>query len=211
MDNSPSVITIRSDNRASFVGTTGSGKSTIARELARQVDRLVCIDPKDELGGDEEWGLEESSKDAWKRLKNDQPARIRVPLPVSANPLEFLDSIFELCYTYGWMTVYLDEAFACVGKGGNPSPFLLALYTRGRSRAIGTWAATQRPARIPLVMLSESEWSFMFRLRLEVDRKRMSEFMGPAVLGGIPESDPFGFWMFHSSWREPQYKSGLQL
>lgn len=56
-----------------------------------------------------------------------------------------------------------------------PSSWLGAIATRGRQLNIGLWCATQRPARVPIFLLSEADHFFMFHLKLPVDIGRVYE------------------------------------
>ena len=81
------------------------------------------------------------------------------------------------------ITLYIDEVYGVV-QGRNATDALRAVITRGRELGIGVWSATQRPKDIPLIVISEADWFFMFQLRVEGDRKRMAEFMAPIDAGG---------------------------
>lgn len=118
------------------------------------------------------------------------------------------DAYFATIYGAGHVTVYIDEAYGIVPPGAKIPPMLNALYTRGRELGIGVWAATQRPSWIPLVMLSEAEWLFAFRLQLDADRKRMAELMGPEVMR--PVRNPHGFWLYNVNWDVPRYYAQME-
>lgn len=168
---------VEPSDRVAFVGRTGSGKSYLARSLLRGVNRLVVFDPKGTLGG-ANWGLttwEDGGSDA---LAEDR-FRVRVRTPLDGNWDPYLDAVMESEN----VTLYIDEVYGVV-QGRNPTDSLRAVITRGRELGIGVWSATQRPKDIPLVIVSESDWFFMFQLRVEGDRKRMAEFMAPIDGGG---------------------------
>jgi hypothetical protein len=46
---------------------------------------------------------------------------------------------------------------------------------------VEVWSATQRPANIPLVAISEAEHVYCFRLQLPQDRSRIEEITGIMV------------------------------
>ena len=73
--------------------------------------------------------------------------------------------------------LYVDEVYA-YATGTYVPEGLFACITRGRSRGVGGIFATQRPALIPLVILSESDVAYVFRLRLDQDRKRIRDTFG---------------------------------
>lgn len=194
---------IKTSDRVTLVGQTGSGKSFFARRLCAPIPRLLILDEKGEL---DDWGAQDWGPRSARKLFSDEPFRLRwVPGPGETYRYE---EFFQLAYEAGNLTVYIDELTAAVPHGTRPGPYLASLYQRGRSLGVGTIACTQRPAWVPMFTLSEAQWLVMFRLRLEVDRKRMAEQMGPEVL--IPIRDPHGFYISHQSWSSPRYYPSIK-
>ena len=207
-------LVIKSNERIALVGKTGSGKTYMARQLTIGLTRLVVLDPKGTIGlatGRDGWNVEDWSRAGAKRLADGAPVRLRVPGPGPDDPdpfgywMPFLRELFNA----GDCALYIDEMFAVNRPGTFPSAELMALYTRGRELGIGVFAATQRPSLVPLVMLSECEWLFTFRLLLEQDRKRMAEICGTAVLAPVPPDQLHGYWLYNTAWGAPVYSSGL--
>lgn len=210
MPPSTPLLEIDPAHRVAFVGKTGSGKTTLARQLVAGLDRVIVIDPKGSLYG--QWDLEEwSDRETVKRLDKGEPVRVRVPVPVTDDVQEALEPVFYVAYAVGGVTVYIDELYGVLSEGKRPGKYFRALYTRGREFGIGVWAAVQRPTWVPLFTLSEAEWSFTFRLQMKEDRKRMAAIVGPELEQPIPSEDPYGFWMYFANWESPVYCPGLDL
>lgn len=189
---------IKGSDRVTLVGQTGSGKTYLAKRLVAPLERLLILDAKDELAG---WNVIDLTARNVRRLDKGEPFRLRwVPGPGETWRYE---EFFERAYYAGNMTVYVDELTDAVPHGTRAGPYLTSLYQRGRSLGVGLFACTQRPAWVPLVCLSEAQWLFAFRLRLEVDRRRIAELMGDQVLS--PIHDPYGFFVAHQSWSSPRY------
>lgn len=203
----PSIV-VKSNDRAAIVGATGSGKTFLAQYLTWNVKRFVVCDPKGTLRG--RWGLEEWSERTRDLLLDGKPVRVRIPAPVVVRSKEDPDwepFLWDV-YDAGNCLLYVDEVYGVVPIG-RKSQALNAIYTRGRELGIGAIACSQRPSWIPLELLSESSWFFMFRLLLDEDRKRMAAMMGPAVTD--PIRDPYGFWTFQTGWDEPVYTKQLEV
>lgn len=200
-------IRVRSNERAAFVGKTGSGKTTLAKFLTRSIDRLVVFDPKGSLKPDDrpDWNLEPWTEDSARKLRDRSThIRLHVPGPGPTDDdrtywLPFMQWIWDS----GNVTLYMDEAYGVVPFGSRPPNQLVALVTRGREKEIGVWTATQRPAWIPMILLSESEWLFAFQLLLAGDRNRLAEIGGPEL--SVPVVDEHGFYIFNAQWPRPIY------
>lgn len=195
-------IRFRPTDRVAFVGRTTTGKTYAARLLLLGAKRLVVVDPKGRLSdayrlgqGEPPWRLAEASDETDRALASGEPVRVRYAAPLDGD----YSAIFRRCYDAENVIVYVDEVYG-VTRNGQPDQWLTALYTRGAELGIGVWAATQRPRRIPLIVLSESEWTLLFRLKLQADREYMAEMIGPAALDTLSGHE---FWLYRESWDNP--------
>lgn len=90
---------------------------------------------------------------------------------------EAQERFFRWVFARGYTTLYIDEVYA-VTESGAINPGLHACITRGRESYVETWCAMQRPAWIPMVVLSESEQAYIFKLRMRDDRLKMEQTHG---------------------------------
>jgi hypothetical protein len=185
------AISVQASDRVFICGKTGSGKTTLARELTRNLSRLVVLDSKGTLS---DWNLADWDRESQQALEQGERVRARVlqplDLPDQAAIDAFWTDVFRQCFEAGNVTIYVDELFAIVPPGKPAPPIMLACWTRGREFGIGAWASTQR-------------------LTLKQYRQRMSEFMTERVTREI--KDPHGFYYMQSSANEPVYISSLDL
>ncbi len=160
-------------DRAAFVGQTGSGKTTLAQEVCRLRPWVVALDPKGML----EWDGYEVHERLSALTKAKRPRLIYRPVYEELADEETIDTFFEFVYERRNCVLYVDEIYA-VAQGDSYPWFFGACLTRGRERGISTYVATQRPSRVPQVMLSESEHVFVFNLKLPQDRERIADITG---------------------------------
>lgn len=187
-------LQIRSNERITVVGATGTGKSYLAQRLALNAPRVIVLDPKAELIG--EWDIVPYDQDARRALLNGEPVRATYTPEVGADDYE---SVCRDVYEAGNCVLYVDEVYGVIPPGTKPPPYFSAIYTRGRALGIGVVACTQRPTWVPLFIFSEAQWFIMFELLMTADRKRMAEFMGEEVMR--PIAHPHGFYIKSVHWR----------
>src|SRR5574337_1208442 len=167
----------RRTDRALFVGQTGSGKTTLARNLLRARRYVVVLDSKGTLDWTPEYRIVRTLRELFD-LDVERDARI-IMRPSYADMMdgEFLEEFFDYIYRRRNTTVYVDE-LAAVSTATIFPDALGACIMRGREHGIEVWAGCQRPSRVPLIALSESENVYAFRLKMPDDRKRIQEVCG---------------------------------
>ena len=185
----------RKTERMLIVGTTGCGKTTLAKHLleASRYPRILVIDPKCMYGGpkgQEGYKLIRRPSDLKRMRSSDTHIQFR--------PDEKHSSIWDYDECYWWayrsrgVMVYTDETFSVMNRSFSP-PGLQACITQGRELGVGMIFATQRPKGIDLRILTESEVMAMFELRHRDDKRRMAEFMGEEVMNPLPR---YAFWYY---------------
>lgn len=160
-------------DRAAFVGQTGSGKTTLAHEVCRLRPWVVAFDPKGML----DWPDYQVHTRLEPLTKDKHPRLIYRPTFEELDDAATVDASFEWIYERRNTVLYVDEIFAYAESDASPW-YLRACLTRGRERGISVYIASQRPSRIPQVMLSESEHMYVFNLKLPQDRERMADVTG---------------------------------
>lgn len=93
------------------------------------------------------------------------------------NNFEFLEKFFEWVYLRKNTLLYVDEAMS-VCEGRNIPFYYKGILTRGGERGIGCFSATQRPMEISNTILSESEFYFVFQLKMDGDREKVEKITG---------------------------------
>ena len=173
---------------AFIAGQTGSGKSVLLSELIKQ-SRIAPIFVMDSKGDDvfltlnrpdESLEIYDKGIDSFSRYIR-QPTRkiadyviIRPPIDELDQP-DILDEYLFLIYSSfrGKSIIVVDELYM-IHKAGRCGRGLQALLTRGRSKGLSLFGATQRPAWISGFCLSEPTHYYIFRLMDVKDRKRLS-------------------------------------
>jgi hypothetical protein len=185
-------------------GQTGSGKSFLCIRLLPSRGRLCIIDPKREFDYP---GV--PIIDNPEAIRRKKPERfIYRPKESLITDREAYNQVYEFCYRAGGYFIYTDEVIA-VMRGMEPPQYLNICVQLGRSKGITMLFATQRPARIPANLVSESQKFYIFTLVYPPDVKRISE-MVPGFTGRMNDKRTFCFYDLHSGGCPEQLRLRVQ-
>lgn len=184
-------VRINDDERVVFVGTTGSGKTVLAKHFLSMINRVLVVDPKHTF-----------KLDGYKRARG---------LPMFGKDFHVIyrpqwkddGPLADLIYRMNRMrdvTIYIDELATVSEQFPQTTGILADVARTGRERHVALWSALQRPRWTPRIFFTEAEVFFQFNLRSGEDRGYMSQFVGPEVLDQI---DKFQFWYSRPEMRSP--------
>lgn len=160
-----------------FVGSTGSGKSYLAQKMLEHYERYFAIDTQDSL--DIEGKTINNPKNLRWILKF--YPKIRYVPRLEYREKEVWDYIFEVLNDSSTRKkpnpriVYIDEIYH-LGYGANFPNWLPKAITTARQKKISYWIATQRPRNIPLPILTEASFIYVFYLSRDDDIKYLASF-----------------------------------
>ncbi len=184
-------IRLKPEQHGAIVGRTGTGKSFLGHYL---IDwnraNLAIIDPK----GDFETPNEIPVYHYGWQIRLFKPKRfVYRPHPREFGDLRTLDIVFRYVYGRGGTDVFIDDLFGIINYARFPQHLRLC-YMLGRSRGIRMLSAFQRPATMPLFMLSEARRFYAFAVNIHEDAKRLASFIPgyePALLANEHQ-----FWFY---------------
>lgn len=178
----------------SFIGPTGSGKTTFAYQLLNEVSSeklqgiVLVMKPRDKTATD--WNKTLGYKIVRNWPPPLSPWEPRKPRGYTLWPKFTFDprkdndtqaEIFERClmdsYKKGNRIVFGDEAYS-LAQELDLETEMVTLWSKGRSMGCGFWAATQKPTHVPLWMYSQAQHLFLHNDPDERARKRFDEIGG---------------------------------
>lgn len=193
------TIDLRPDERWFFVGKTGSGKTFLARRLlaayAARGWPVVIVDPKGAWA--REWARKGPGTLDHPRLITTfdehyavQCYQPRIPGYSDPDLLALFDAVFERQN----IVLYVDELYGIVTPSQQPPQFM-RVWAQGRSQNVAAWAASQRPARIPELVMSQAENWAVFRLTNPEDLDRVASYTGsPAIAATRLAGHSWWYW-----------------
>ena len=194
---------ITTDKHVLVCGTTGTGKSYLAEQYLKNYKYVIKLDTKDETNERRRRGLS-----AWEGLTEgkdftvtsdfDQLDEIETD-KIIYNPFyddqteELFNKFFDWVFKRENTIVWIDEIMGLATAHRMPRS-LLRIYTQGRSKNIGLWACSQRPAGIPAIVLSNSDYYFIFNMNNINDRKRIYDMTGMREMLELPKGHNFWYY-----------------
>ncbi len=179
---------IKTTDRVFVVGTTGAGKTTLARRLFESMPppRLL-VDPKAEVSTAYAVTFSDPG-----RIPDGPVARF---VPADPADLDIYDRLYRSTFAAGPRSVWLDEARIAAPANRCPQG-IVTLITQGRSRGIGHLAAAQRPVHVARELISESEHLIVFRTGHPADLDVVAGIAGMAprdFAGHLRRCPDYGF------------------
>ena len=179
-------VTFKQGEMITIVGTIGSGKTVLERELVEFRSFTVLLGTKPE---DRELYVpfEQRGYELVDRFDPSPPAdesrvifRPRLTAPDAKARAKQADAFREMLlevWEYGGWTVVADEIWYLTNQLKLADIFE-TLWTQGRSSGVTIVAATQLPVSIPLLAFDQATHLFLFRNTDKYRINRMSEFAG---------------------------------
>ncbi|SRR5579885_3217349 len=193
------------DDRMFIPGSTGSGKTTLIQKVVIQKHKqekntvIIILDTGNQWESQKITSLkyrkgipiELTSKTNLNKLSPEWLWVYRPKFPSFSDP--FLPKLFQWAYDFKQVCIVADE-LRRYSKGQTIIPELGFLITEGRKNHVCLIMGTQRPASIPLIAITESQYFAVFKLLKVTDRQRMGDEVNPEFYIPPPGRHDFKFW-----------------
>jgi len=199
---------IKPNEHVFIAGMTQSGKTFLAKEYLRyEQTQIYVLDTKGLFDWSDIEDVEIIShleqihrtkskkviyRPIWEQLTND-----------------FYNAFFEYCMKRRNCIVVIDEVMQICKNSLSLPEWYKGILTRGMELKVSAWSLSQRPAKIPIEIMSESTHYFIFRLNNINDRQRLEDYTGQDEFLIIPER--YNFWYFNTVRDKPPVMARLKI
>lgn len=201
----PKKISILPNERVFLAGKTGSGKTYKARRLLLPSKRLIVFDTKDNLSRPDKDKTKEQDKKDWYLTPYSVTALQAKQFRLHVTDMDKADEICSYVLQMTNVVIYIDEAYSVWAGHWNTSDnqYIKRCFTQGREQGVGMWVSCQRPADIPIVVMSECEHFLIFRLQNADDRSKLAKNVHPAL--ERMTTTKHGYYYYNSELEAPIY------
>lgn len=193
---------IKSNEHCFFTGKTQSGKTFCATVYLAGFKNVIVLDTKGLFSFDsivKDVPLFTQLEDL---MKFGEGKAIYRPRFEELNE-EYYERFFKWIYERMNTICYVDELMQICKNASDIPEYAKGILTRGMERNTAMWSATQRPKTIPLPFMSEATHFFIFRLQLDVDKKRVQEIIpSEEIMQSIPLHK---FWYYNHNLDKPVF------
>lgn len=163
-------INIKQGEHVAIVGTTGSGKTVIARHLLHGMRRVIVLDPKHEFMSPG-FKLGRALPIIRREFRT-----VHRPMRGLGGDIIMRDLVGDALKAKN-VIIYVDELATVSDYFPLTRDMLQEVARVGRSRNVSIWTATQRPRWVPKTFFTESRVMLMFSLMSKDDRDHMAGFL----------------------------------
>lgn len=173
MLNSLKQLQIPKGHRGAIVGQTGTGKSVLARNILPKTGNLIIVDPKGMFDYPDMPVYTSISA-----IKFQKPKRFIFRYkPNDFGNIQKLNEVYKYAYDRGNTFVYTDDVIGIMDKTRYPK-YLAICYQMGRQKNVTMLSTFQRPAWLPLFLMTECDKFYLFRVTMKEDINRINQIVG---------------------------------
>jgi energy-coupling factor transporter ATP-binding protein EcfA2 len=189
------------NERIVVIGQNGSGKTVLLAKMIRAAYGRIPIyvlNTKDDPEFDKRHFPKARHVNTFKDVKPRKYAlTIYTPTGEELVDRDILDYFLQKRFEEGRNITVIDELSQVVNSNKEGRGFV-NLIARGRSKWVGVWMGSQRPANVTRLPFSESKAFYVFRLNDRKDRERVSEFTHPLLREVMPRK--YQFYFYRTEW-----------